>query len=199
MIHANGHLICAIDTETTGLNYNLHDIIEIAIVPLDYNLEPDDRMPFHVEIAPSKLDNIDYSFIKKSKIDYLLDNAFTQHTALELFVEWFERLNLHGKRIMPLAHNWLFDKTFVEEWTGPHSYNYIFDGRYRDLMSVAMFINDCDDFHRQTYHFPKYKLSYVCSQLGLECDSDLFHTALYDAIKTAEAYKKLCQMTKCLA
>ena len=40
MKHLNGNLLCAVDIETTGLVAGVHDIIEVAIIPLDHNLEP---------------------------------------------------------------------------------------------------------------------------------------------------------------
>lgn len=199
MIHANGNKICAIDVETTGLDYKKNDIIEIAVVPLDYNLEPDPNYaPFWLDMAPQKFDNIDYSFIRKNKIDHLQRNGFDPYVALDIFIEWIERLELPiGKRIMPLAQNWVFDRAFIMEWMGSESFNFYIDGRYRDLMSLSLFINDSDDFHNQPCHFAKNKLSYICCQLNLECERELFHGAQYDAVKTAEAYRKLCIMTKC--
>lgn len=201
MIHANGHLICAIDTETTGLSFEKHDIIEIAVVVLDFDLNPDPNyLPFHMELQPAKdFEDIDFGFISKSKIDRLEAEGFNPLTALDIFIEWLDKLNLPTgvKRIMPLAHNWNFDKMFIERWMGPASYNLYFDGRARDLLPISLFINDCDDFHNQRYHFPKSKLSYICNQLGIECDPDMFHNAVYDAVKTAEAYKRLCQLTQC--
>lgn len=200
MIHANGHIICSIDTETTGTNYRLHEMWQIGVVPLTYDLEPDTKInPFICEMAPSKFDDIDWTYINQRKMYDLADNAMNKNTALDLFVEWIERLHLGtGKRIMPLAHNWCFDKQFLEEWMGPQSYNYYIDSRYRDLMAVANFINDTDDAHATPYHFPKQQLGYICNCLGIEFDTTMAHDAHYDAVKTAEAYKKCMQTTRCL-
>ena len=53
MIHWNGHQLCAIDTETTGLDPNYNEIIQICILPLDSNIKPrKDVFPFYIEIVP---------------------------------------------------------------------------------------------------------------------------------------------------
>lgn len=201
MIHCNGHKICAIDTETTGLDFKLNDIIDIAIIPLDYNLDPDpDYPPFWLELQPAKdVKHIDFGYVRKAAVEHAWQHGMNPIAAGDLFIEWVKRLDLpERKRIMPLAQNWPFDRDFIREWLGDASFNLYFDGHYRDLLPVSLFVNDGDDFHNERYHFPKHRLSYVCSQLGIQCDDGLFHTAQYDAVKTAEAYKKLCQGTKCL-
>lgn len=200
MIHLNGHLLCAIDTETTGLDYLKNDIVEIAVVPLDFNLEPDyNYIPFDIRMSPTNYDNIDYSVISKKKLAYYEKEGYNPLIAADLFTEWFERLRLPDKcRIVPLAHNWIFDSDFIREWLGPSSYNLYFDSRHRDLMQVSLFLNDAADHQAERCPFPKNKLSYVLSQLDIEVDHDQLHTAFYDAIKTAEGYKKLCQRCKFL-
>lgn len=202
MIHCNGHLVCSIDCETTGLHPRENSIWEIAIVPLDFDLKPDPLYhAFHLEMQPrSHTEPIDYSFCSKQKLQWLWDNGLNPNIGMDLLIEWIERLDLPiNKRIMPLAQNWPFDRSFIEDWIGPRSFNLYFDGQFRDLMPVSVFTNDCDAFNAGKYHFPKHNLSYICNQLGLECDRDLFHGAMYDAVKTAEAYRKLCLSTKCFA
>ena len=53
MKHWNGHQLCAIDTETTGLEAGYHEIVEIAIIPLDSEIKPrTDVLPFNIFIKP---------------------------------------------------------------------------------------------------------------------------------------------------
>lgn len=201
MIHANGHLICAIDTETSGLDPDEHCIWQLAVIPLNNDLEPsEDHYPFNIEMDLSKWDNIDYQYLSKKKIEWLGIHGMNPNVALDLFVEWIERLGLpERKRIMPLAHNWPFDRSFIEKWMGPKSFNLYIDAQYRDTMTSTVLINDTDAWGGKDYHFAKHKLSFVCNQLGLECEPTMFHDAYYDAIMTAKAYKRICQTTRCLA
>lgn len=199
MIFLNGGKLCAIDCETTGLNPYVHEITELAVIPLTFDLEPDPKLlPFDIKMQPTNYDVIDYSFVSKDYIADLEDNAFSPYIALELFIEWIERLELPiNKRVHPLAHNWVFDSAFLMRWMGFESFNHYIDGRFHDLFAASQFINACDDFHNTRYHFAKTKLSYVCSQLGIDVDKTQTHTALYDAMITAQGYKKICQLTQC--
>ena len=200
MIHLNGHRLCAIDVETTGLEDDVHDIWDIAIIPLDSQMRPElDILPFNIEMRPQNLEAIDYGFVNRPNIERLLKSALEPTVAVDLFVEWVKRLDLpENKRIVPLAHNWIFDSGFIRRWMGRATYNLYIDGLFRDLMTSSIFVNDCADQHADRYPFPKHKLSYVCAQLSVEIDQTMLHSAYYDAAKTAEAYKKLCQLTQAI-
>lgn len=51
MQHLNGNLLCCIDTETTGLISGTHDIWQIAVLPLDENIQPlKGVFPFYMDI-----------------------------------------------------------------------------------------------------------------------------------------------------
>lgn len=55
MTHLNGHPLCAIDCETTGLDSNKHMAYQIAIIPLDARLLPrQDVNPFDIYIRPTE-------------------------------------------------------------------------------------------------------------------------------------------------
>jgi DNA polymerase III epsilon subunit-like protein len=197
MKHLNGHVICAIDCETTGLEPFFHDIIQIAILPLDFDLKPDgDILPFECKLKPRRPENIDAEAIKhqRNNINDVIVHGLDPDFAADLFTEWFEALPCReGKRIMPLAHNWPFDCTFIEDWLGHEHYQYIFDGRFRDTMSVANFLNDVADFQVENYPFPKQGLQYLVRCLGIDFDPTQGHDAVYDAAKTAEVYRTMVQ------
>ena len=51
--HWNGHRMCAIDLETTGLNPRRHEIVQIAVIPVTHDLVIDKTvMPFVAIIKP---------------------------------------------------------------------------------------------------------------------------------------------------
>jgi len=192
MQHLNGNLLCAVDVETTGLIAGTHDIVQIAILPLDAHIKPlQTVMPFYINMKPKRLENVDKMASKIHRINMakLIIEGFDAFKAADMLDEWFERLRLPvGKKIVPLAHNWVFDRSFIIEWLGPLSFEHLFDWRYRDSMVAASFVNDRCDHHNERYAYPKLSLSYCCTQLRVNNINP--HDALSDCAATAEVYRR---------
>jgi DNA polymerase III epsilon subunit-like protein len=173
MIHLNGNLLCAVDVETTGLNFRLHDVIQISILPLDSQIKPPQtEFPFEVNMQPKRPENIEWKAATVTTIRMvdLIQSAIDPWTAVDLFEEWFYRLNLPvGKKIMPLAHNWPFDRMFIEEWLGgPKNYEAFFHHHYRDSMAAALYLNDRAEQHVDHIPVPKVNLEYCCTVFGIK-------------------------------
>lgn len=191
-VHLNKDILCAVDCETTGLIAGYHDLVEIAIIPLTNLLEPDPgRIPFHMLIQPKRLENIDYAAmsVTKLKLCDIMDKGFDSWTAADLFDTWKERLQIGHKRIVPLGHNYQFDKGFIVDWLSLPGYEDNFSHLYRDTMIAGLFINDRCDWHKNPIELPKVKLVYLCSQLGIPHERT--HNALDDALLCAKVYKRL--------
>lgn len=195
MIHLNGNKICVIDCETTGFTPGKHDLIQICILPLDFNLNPDEKyVPFQLEIKPRYPENVDLEAMSVNRRDLhtIMTRGMDSYAAADLFEEWTLRLNLPQRKfISPLGHNWVFDKAFVEDWLGSTSFNSHFDGRYRDTLPVSLFINDTMDNKNEPCPFPAQRLSALCCRLGIEWDVSAAHDAVYDCYKTAELYRTI--------
>jgi DNA polymerase III epsilon subunit-like protein len=205
MKHLNGNILAVVDCETTGVDPMNNEIIEICIAPVNFEYKIT-AMPFHVKIKPERLESIDFEAIRamrqysdfwaenvcksKDKINQLLAHGMDKFEAADLLAKWFEDLKLPPlKRIMPIAHNWVFDSGFISQWIGTKSFEYIFDPRYRDTMAVSLFLNDLADMKNEQYPYPKNNLQYLCSELKVE--RTRAHTALDDAVATAEVYRRL--------
>lgn len=200
MIHLNGHILCAVDVETTGLDYKKHDIYEIAIIPLTADLKPDPQhIPLDMLIKPDSKENIDWDGMRKTgntdAVMQALERGTDKFEAADYIVEWFERLGLpEQKRMVPLAQNWAgIDKQFIAEWLGPLTFDQLFHFHYRDTMTSALYLNDRADAHNEKIPFPKVNLQYLCSQLKIERDGRA-HRAMDDAMITATVYGKLLHM-----
>ena len=56
--HHNGHLVCAVDCETTGLVSGYHEMIQLCILPLDHNYDQLDVPPLYVNMRAEKLERV---------------------------------------------------------------------------------------------------------------------------------------------
>ena len=198
MYHWNGSQICAIDTETTGLNPHFHEIIQLCILPLDSNLYPrQDVLPFYVEIIPENPERIDPEAMKVNKLNLekLLRNGFDQEKVKDLLEQWIEKLGLpytkygNRKKIIPLGQNYAFDKAFIINWLGAELYNEFFHYHHRDTMCAAAYLNDKAAMHAEKVPFSKLKLTWLAYKLNIEYNNK--HDALDDCRVTAEVYRKL--------
>jgi len=193
MKHLNGNLLCAVDVETTGVNFDRHEIMEVAFLPLDSNLDPLRGVPiFDMLLKPEFPDRIDPDVFRVTHIDRteLMLNGMDKWRAADLFTEWFEKLGLPmNKRIVPLAHNWQFDSAFIKKWLGFTAYDLMIDGRYRDTMCVSLWMNDRADILNEPCPFQKNNLGYLALNLGIS--SEGAHRALNDCIMTAKIYKQM--------
>ena len=198
MRHLNGHMLCAVDIETTGLKVGIHDIVQICVMPLDADCKPSlIHYPFDLKITPTRLEDIDISALKinKLKLANLVLTGMDPYIAADLLGEWFAKLGLpEGKRIMPLAHNWVFDSAFIAEWLGFENFQFIFDGRYRDTMCTALFWDDKADVETEQYPFPKVNLSYIAKCLKIPFEADNCHDAVYDCALTAACYREMLRL-----
>ncbi len=193
LVSLNGNLLCAIDVETTGTDPRKHDVIEIAVLPLDNQFKPSKLvLPFNMTMQPSRPENInlDALEVNRQKLTYVMTNSLSADKVADFLVEWFERLNLGiGKRLSPLAHNWPFDREMIIEWLGNKTFELIFDGRFRDTMSLALSMNDCAEQTGNLCPYPKVNLVYLASQMKI--DHIDAHNALPDCRITAEIYAEM--------
>jgi DNA polymerase III epsilon subunit-like protein len=200
MVHLNGNLLCAVDVETTGIIPGFHDLIQVAALPLNADLEPLTTVPpFYMNLKPEYPERADYRAKKVTGLSMadLILTGVEKYRAADLFVEWFDRLNMPtsgtvGKKIMPLWSNGGFDKSFLLEWLGKETYNYIFHFHERDTQSIALFLNDRVYMHGEKQPFPKVGVSYLSSCFDIV--NEHAHDALSDCLTTAHIYKRLMTM-----
>ena len=208
MIHLNGNIIVSIDVETTGFIPGHHDLIQIAVLVLDHDLKPDKRVaPFYMDIVPKRMGTIDKTALHISRIDLaqLVQRGMDPFDAADHFEDWFESLKKQtkrhppllpeGKKLIPMAQNWVFDRGFVIDWLGDVSFNSFFHPWYRDTLPVAQFMNDVyskkPECMSMDYKvpFPKANLGYLCSQYKIK--NEKAHDALQDVIATASVYRSM--------
>lgn len=203
MKHLNGNLMCAIDIETSGLMPPFtgaarpHDMLQIAIVPVAANLTVSREFPlFHLKLQPKRPENVDAKAdeVNRGMLRDAMLNGMEPWTAVERFEEWFTRLRLApGKKIVVLGCNYAnFDKYFIMDWLGgPLNYNEFFRSDVRDVQTVACYINDTADHFSEMIPFPKWRLSYLASCLGVDHPHATAHDAVQDCVTSIEVYRRL--------
>lgn len=197
MQHWNGHQLAVIDIETTGLDPFWDEILQLCVLPLDSNIEPRrDVMPFLIEIVPTNPKAIDPKAMAINKLDLIriCKRGHDREKAKDLLFDWADKLKLpytpsgERKRVMPLAHNWSFDYSFIKRWLG-NQYSDVFDGRYRDTQVASLYLNDRAAMHADVVPYSKNNLAWLCSVLKV--DNSHAHNALQDCLATAECYKRM--------
>lgn len=204
MAHLNGNCLCAVDVETTGVDPSKHDIVQICILPLDHRIEMIKEMtPFYMTIKPRRPDNVDLSAFGVNKLADVINNGEDPYKAIDLLETWFEKklvryqregrnylVRAEGKRISPLAQNWPFDRSFLIDWLGPKTFNYMFDGIYRDTMVAATYANDKADWQGETWPYHHVNLTALAraKRVGTQAR---FHDAMEDCRITAEVYRRM--------
>lgn len=192
--HWNGHLLCSIDIETTGLDTEKNDLLEIAIVPMAPDFKVSDRLrPFEAIILPQDPDRYkkDEKILGDETLADVILKGHAWHVVADMIELWVQKLHLpERKKIIPLGHNYKgFDEKFIRYVMGDAFYESIFDYHVRDTMQLALYLNDMADFLKEPIPFPKVDLTYVSKCLRI--DNTRRHRALGDAVATAEVYRKL--------
>jgi DNA polymerase III epsilon subunit-like protein len=194
--HLYGHVLAAIDFETTGLRPGYNEIIQIAVVPLgsDFTPHPDMR-PFYTLIAPDAPERASATCRQKHGINVegLVGNAPTADKVRDLLTEWFTDLDLPiDKKLVPLAHNWAFEAMFLMHWLGPQLKDHIFHACARDTMLMATSINDRAAYIGEEPPFNRVNLGHLCEKLNVTNENP--HDALADCLATALVYRELLQL-----
>ena len=200
MLHWNGNQMCAVDTETTGLDAHWNEIIQICILPLTSNLEPrKDVLPFCIDMKIDCIERIDPEAMKVNKLDLatIQLRGFDKEKAKDLLREWIVKLNLPITKagtpckIMPLGQNYAFDRDFIIRWLGIEMYNELFDYHYSDTMTTANYLNDRAAMHGENTPFKKVNLSSLATFYKIDHENK--HNALSDCVCCAAVYRKMLQ------
>ncbi len=201
MQHWNGNQLCAIDTETTGLDSHHHEIVQIAIIPLDSNIEPrQDVLPFYISMIPWYPERANEDALKKNKLKLadLMLKGFDKDKSIDLLSEWIDKLDLpytpggFRKQIVPIGHNYAFDLRFIEPWIGLKMYNEYFNFHFKDTMIAAGWLNDRAAMHGEKVPYSKVNLQWLCNKHKIK--TERAHDALQDALATAKVYKEMLKI-----
>ena len=195
MRHWNGNQLCAVDVETTGLDPKIHEIWQICILPLDSNGElRRGIMPFYTTLKMENPHIIDTGNIRISK-DTICEvqlRGMDKEDAKDALLEWMKKLELpytkfgEPKHIIPLAHNFAFDRAFLQAWLGD-MFSQVFDYRSMDTMIIAQYLNDRAAVHAEPPPYQKLNLRWLSTMINAPIEQA--HDALHDCVATAAVYR----------
>jgi DNA polymerase III epsilon subunit-like protein len=196
MPHLNGHLLCSIDFETTGARPGYHEPVQIAVVPLNSDLRPLESVrPFYTNMKPLFPERAEPAATRCHGLDInqLCLHALTPDRVQDLFVEWFENLDLpFAKVLVPLAHNWAFEYGFLGAWLGIELRDRLFHAHARDAMTEALALNDKAFFRGEKALFNKVSLTELSKHFGVINPRP--HDAFNDCLAEAEVYRHLLNL-----
>jgi DNA polymerase III epsilon subunit-like protein len=194
--HLFGNMYATVDVETTGLDPSWNEIVQLACVPLNADLEPlEEVLPFNMFIKPLFEERLAPELQGKKLYRHCIDHGYPAETVFKLFEEWHSKLPLsygsYGKRnrLVPIGHNYPFDMAFLKTAIGATMYDSLFHFHFRDTMISAAYVNDIFAFQGKLAPYSKLSLTQLCQKLEIEQHSA--HDALDDCYTTAKVYRKM--------
>jgi hypothetical protein len=168
--HFNSNLLCTVTATLTGPRHIENDIVDICICPVNHDFTVSADFPIFYGILEPRRDGVlDTGYCPRNKYEELMKYAQNPYDVSDQLVRWFDKIKLReGKKIMPLAYNWPVLSKFLLDWLGELDFEYVFDHQYRDLLSMATFLNDRKVWNFQLAAYPKTKLSYLASQCKVQ-------------------------------
>lgn len=192
LITLNNNLLAVVDTETLGLVSGYHDLVQVAILPLNSQLEPAENInPFYMNIKPDFPERASPQALAKNGLDLKeLAQCPDKYEIADHLDDWFKSLDLPlGKRLIYLCQNSPFDVAFLKSWLGPEAFDAYFARRGRDTMFFANAINDRAAIQGKPIPFPNVSLEGLANFFGISYENA--HDALADCIITAKVYRGL--------
>ncbi|USN94998.1 MAG: 3'-5' exonuclease [Candidatus Nomurabacteria bacterium] len=180
------HNLAFIDTETTGLDFDKHELIEIGIVLAKQSWDGDDIKlevleEVEIKIKPERIQDADPQSLRingYNEADWLF--AHDLETAMKIFVD-------KTKDAIMVTHNLSFDAAFIDKAFKKTGITSLMHYPRIDSISVAFAkLHHKDDL--------RYSLRSLCEHYGI--NNKKAHTALSDARVLAELYEKIINEKK---
>ena len=179
------HTLAFIDTESTGLDYDRHELISIGVVLASQDWSGDYPVfdtieEFELKINPEHIEDADPVALRVNKYDpadWIF--AYTLSEAMKILSE-------KTKDAIMVSHNIAFDYAFLEKAFHRTGIENKMHYHKLDTISIAFAkLHGNNDVHR-------FSLRNLCEHFDIKNKNA--HTALSDAHATFELYKKLMEL-----
>jgi len=182
---------CITDTETTGLDPEIHTVHQLSCIVLDDKDVEIDLID--LKFRPAKLD-YEQAALEKSHItmEELYSRELSSDDAFKIYTKFLDK---YADRFNPkdkmqfVAYNSVFDEDFVSKWFDNTPMDYMY-GSYFWRPSLCLY-RVAAWILRDARVTSAFTLKSLCEFAGIEFNEDDAHDAMYDARKTAELYLKL--------
>lgn len=175
-----------VDIETTGLNPEIHEIIEIAVVRVTQTWEEGEKPQFlssfewSVKIKPLHIENADPVALK---VNGYSKNDWKEAVSLKEALTEFSKKT---EGAIMVAHNVAFDAGFLDKNMSQEGVSNTMHYHRLDTVSMAYAtLHSTPDVNR-------YSLMELCKYFGIENTDP--HSALSDARADFELFKKLMSL-----
>ena len=190
--------ICAIDTETTGLDLQNH-IVEIAIVPttvINKQFVVDEKKrPFSVLVNPGELELHNGSealAFNKIGRDTIVKDGIKTGELYPMIKGWMMANGI--SKITPLAQNWAFDSKMIEKTFTREKMEKIIHHRAHDTLRVAQYWNSMFEIQTGKPLFKSTSLTELAKFFSISNDGA--HRAEADCRMTIKVYNELLNLIK---
>lgn len=165
MPHLNRNVLCAIDIITTGPDTSEDTLLEIAVLPLDHMLRPHKTfLMFNMKMRPEKEVTSRQCGMREEELAKCILEGQDRYVVADLFLDWVKKMELRSnKKIVPLGWNWPKDSAYLRHWLGDGTFEDVFDWRYRDVLSIANYINDRADCISEDPIYAKLDFNYLAN------------------------------------
>lgn len=175
-----------IDTESTGLDFDKHELIELGGIVVSQDWTNDSHPNFEIveefnfKIKPERIEDADPVALKVNRYDpkdWVF--AYTLFEAMKLFSE-------KTKDTIMVAHNLAFDFGFIQKAFSKTGIENTMHYHKLDTISIAY------AKLRGNKSIDRFSLRALCEYFSIENKNA--HSALSDARATFELYKKLLEL-----
>jgi DNA polymerase III epsilon subunit-like protein len=186
----NGNLLCSIDIETSGKDPETHEIVQLAIVPLNWDYTPLKKIKaFNHLICPAGELDPESTKVHGLTMD-ILSLAPPKERVIDRLITWVNSIDLvFDRRLIMLAHNSSFEIKWLNKFLTLKTYESMFNAATRDSMTLALGINDIAAQRGRRPPFERVSLPWLCTHFGVT--NHKAHDAYYDALACAKVYKHL--------
>ena len=186
--------LCAIDTETTNIDFLKARVVELTILPLTDTYDPDESMkPLNILVNPGEVElDLGKEALSFNKIERetILKEGVNTGTLGAHIKNWMDSNGISS--IEPLAHNWIYDRSVLRNSLDFSMIETMFYRRAKDSHTAAVFVNDLYKFKGKKKPFAKTNLSAMAEYFGMKAEGA--HRDHQDCLMSAFVYKNLMNM-----